>query len=173
MSIIIKTVKTTIALLSVVAPKSAISLTFKLFCEPAGRAALRSTEKAMFDSADKSHIDYQGEKICIYSWGDLKRPVLLIHGWESRGSRYAAISKQLMELGYSPVTFDMPGHGDSGGKKTTILECNEICGLLQQRFGEFEAVIAHSFGVACTFYAVKNTLRPQKIIAIGGMHDFS
>lgn len=172
MSIIIKAVKTSIALLSAVAPTSAVAVTFKLFCTPAGRASVRVAEKPMFDSAEKSHIDFRGEKVCVYSWGDLKRPVLLIHGWESRGSRWAAVAKQLIAQGYSPVTFDMPGHGDSGGKQTTILQCNEICARLQQRYGEFEVIIAHSFGVPCAFYAVKNTLKPQKIVAIGGLHDF-
>ena len=172
MSIIIKAVRTTIAVLSVVAPQKAISLTFKLFCKPAGRASVREAEQAMFDSAKKDQIEYKGEKVCTYSWGDLERPVLLIHGWESRGSRFAAIIKQLLEQGYSPVTFDMPGHGDSGGDRTTILQCNDICAQLQQKYGDFDSVIAHSFGVPCTFYAVKNTLNPQKIVAIAGLHDF-
>lgn len=172
MSIILKAVKTTIGVLSVVAPQKAISLTFSLFCKPAGRARIRETEQAMFRSAKKSYIEYQGEKVCTYSWGNLERPVLLIHGWESRGIRFAAIIKQLLQLGFSPITFDMLGHGDSGGDRTTILQCNDICGLLQKKYGNFDSVVAHSFGVPCAFYAVQNTLSPQKIIAIAGIHDF-
>ncbi len=172
MSMIIKVVKTTLSILGVIAPKSALSLSFKLFCNPAGRASIRSNEQGSVDNAKKSHIEYRGEKVCIYSWGDLTRPVLMIHGWESRGSRFSAIIEQLLAQGYSPVTFDMPGHGDSGGKNTTILQCNEICGQLHEKYGDFEAVIAHSFGVPCTFYALKNTLKADKVVAISGLHDF-
>ncbi len=173
MSIIIKTVRTAISVLSVVSPHTAVSLTFKLFCTPAGRATVRAREKAMVERADTSHIDFNGDKVCVYSWGDLKCPVLMVHGWESRGSRFAAIIEQLLQQGYSPVTFDMPGHGDSGGKMTTILECNEICNMLQQKYGVFEAVIAHSFGVPCIFYAIKDALRTKKIVTIGGLAEFS
>lgn len=173
MKLIMNTVKAVISILSVIAPRLATALVFYLFCNPTSRASIRAREQAVANKAHKSHIDFKDEKVCVYSWGNGQRPVLLIHGWESRGSRFATIIEKLLECGYSPVAFDMPGHGDSGGKNTTILECNEVCADLQRQFGEFEAVIAHSFGVPCAFYAVKNKLRANKIVAIGGLGEFS
>lgn len=173
MNIILKIVKMVIAFFSFFAPPVAVAIVFKLFCNPASRASVRVREQAVFDKAQKSTISVAGKTVCVYDWGDKVQPVLLIHGWESRGSRFSSIIERLISLGYSPVTFDMPGHGDSGGKNTTILECNEICTELQKRYGNFDVVIAHSFGVPCAFYALKNTLKTNKIVTIGGLAEFS
>lgn len=166
-------VKKIIAVLGILLPGVAAGICFKLFCTPLKRAKVHKRESALFDTASIDALDFRGNRINIQRFGKSERIVLLIHGWESRGSRFFAIIEQLLHAGYSAVTFDMPGHGSSAGKTTTILECDEICRQLQGQFGEFEAVIAHSFGVPCAFYTLKNGLSAKRLVAIAGLADFS
>ena len=46
-------------------------------------------------------------------WGSHGPIVLLVHGWEGRGSQLAAMVPLLVEAGFSVVTFDAPGHGEA------------------------------------------------------------
>jgi len=108
----------------------------------------------------------------VYGWGDGHKPVLLIHGWQSRGSRFHALAEQLLSLGYSPLTFDAPGHGDSGGNRVTILDYVATCQQISERYGCFEAVVAHSFGVPTAFYALKQHVRAKCLVAISGVAEF-
>jgi pimeloyl-ACP methyl ester carboxylesterase len=96
----------------------------------------------------------------------------MVHGWESRGARFAQLAEKLLTGGYSPLTFDSPGHGDSQGNRATILDYLAICRALQERYGAFEAVVAHSFGALCAFYAVKQNVRTRCVVALGGVSDF-
>ena len=46
-----------------------------------------------------------------YAWGDGSRPVLLVHGWGARASRFADLVTALLAAGHSPVSYDAWGHG--------------------------------------------------------------
>ncbi|WP_238162986.1 alpha/beta hydrolase [Kribbella capetownensis] len=70
---------------------------------------MRESERAIHEAARVEVVD----GVVTYAWGDGRRPVLLVHGWRSRASRYAGFVARLLELGYSPVSFDAPGHGDT------------------------------------------------------------
>jgi hypothetical protein len=41
--------------------------------------------------------------------------ILLVHGWESRGTQLFGLIEGLVAKGYSVVAIDMPGHGHSKG----------------------------------------------------------
>jgi len=111
-------------------------------------------------------------QVRTYRWGDGARPVLLLHGWESRGARFAPLVERLLDEGYSPVCFDSPGHGDSEGDSATILDYVAISEALQQRHGDFEAIVGHSFGVLCGFLALGEGVRARCAVAISGVSEF-
>ena len=127
---------------------------------------------------EEAHRDAMtvGDKIVVtYRWGSGERPVLLVHGWESRGSRFAGFVPSLVASGYSPITFDAPGHGDSTGDATTILEYRDVISGLAHEYGAFDAVIAHSFGVLAAFVALREGDRVQarRLVAISGVSEFN
>ncbi|WP_406205699.1 alpha/beta hydrolase [Kitasatospora sp. NBC_01560] len=157
---------------SLVAPGLAGRASFFLFCNPLQRSRVREVERDVHRKAVVEELTVAGKKVVTYRWGDGRRPVLMLHGWQSRASRYAAFVPRLEALGLSPVSFDAPGHGDSGGKATTILEYREIIGLLQERYGAFHSVIAHSFGVACAFLALRGGVKAERLVAVSGVSDF-
>lgn len=61
----------------------------------------RPDERPVTDRAEVGEIAVGGERAVSYRWGTGGRPVLLVHGWESRGSRFAALVSELLELGLS------------------------------------------------------------------------
>ncbi len=158
---------------SALSPRLGGKLAFALFCRPLGRGKVRQVEQAVDAAARRESLVVNGKRVVVYRWGSGERPVLLVHGWQSRASRYAAFVVRLLELGFSPIAFDAPGHGESTGTRTTILEYEEIMRTLDSRHGPFEAVVAHSFGVISTFHALRSGVRARRLVAISGVCEFT
>ena len=103
----------------------------------------------------------------VYYWSAGSGPaVLLVHGWGSCGNQMAKPAQALLDKGYKIIWLDAPAHGQSSGWQTNLFECAEAIQEIQKREGDFETVIAHSFGVPCSLYAINNGLSTKKIIAI-------
>ncbi|MEU3921392.1 alpha/beta hydrolase [Streptomyces sp. NPDC029004] len=147
--------------------------TFTLFHMPLTRSTLRSAERELFEAARIGRVTVNGKSAVTYLWGNGERPVLLVHGWQSRGSRFSDFIPGLLDRGYSVVTFDAPGHGDATGRSTTILEYRDILSELHEQYGDFEALVAHSMGALGSFFALKHGVRVGKIVTISPVCDFS
>lgn len=165
-------VRTTLNTVSLIAPSVAGRAAFALFRHPIRRGRLRTVERELHQRAVVEQLVVNGKRVAAYRWGDGTRPVLLLHGWQSRASRYAPLIPRLQALGLSPIGFDAPGHGESAGRATTILEYRELIGRLQERYGPFEAIVAHSFGVNCAFLALRTGIRAERLVAIAGVAEF-
>jgi pimeloyl-ACP methyl ester carboxylesterase len=155
--------------LSLVAPRLAARLAFVAYSRPFGRARVRSSESDVHASATVEHLELaDGTRVAAYRWGDGGEPVLLVHGWGGRASRYAPHVSALLAAGMSPIAFDSPGHGDSAGTVNTIEQDREIISLLHERYGRFRAVVAHSKGVLSAFYALRTGVTCDRVVAISG-----
>jgi pimeloyl-ACP methyl ester carboxylesterase len=157
---------------SYVAPRLAGRFAFRLFTEPLRRAQVRPKEQEVHAQAEVRTLDVNGVDVKTYRWGDGRRLVLLVHGFEARGSSYATFVRKLSENGFTVLTYDAPGHGDSGGKGATILDHRAVIERLHELHGPFEAVIAHSFGVVCSFFAARDTVKVGRLVAISGVSEF-
>ncbi|MDF4250399.1 alpha/beta fold hydrolase [Streptomyces sp. WMMB303] len=157
---------------AVLSPALAGRAAFALFRSPLGRARVLPGESAVHAQAVAEELQVDGERVVTYRWGEGSRPVLLLHGWQSRASRFAAHVPRLRSLGLTPVSFDAPGHGDSGGRTTTILRNVEIAARLQERYGTFDAVLAHSFGVTCALLALRGDITARRLVAVAGVGEF-
>ncbi|MEV3987951.1 alpha/beta hydrolase [Streptomyces sp. NPDC049837] len=147
-------------------------LAFAAFVQPLGRSRVRPAERPLLDRARLGTLRVNGRNVVTYAWGDGARPVLLVHGWSSRSSRFSAFIAALCDKGYSPVTFDAPGHGDSEGCASNIRDYREIIGRLHAEHGDFEAVLAHSFGVLASFVALHDGVVAHRFVGIGGVAEF-
>lgn len=146
---------------------------FALFVRPAGRARLRPEEAELMARAETRQVVVRGTTVTTYRWGDGDRPVLLVHGWSSRTSRFAGLVEALREQGRTVIAFDTPGHGESAGRASTILDYRALIGRLHAEHGDFSAVVAHSFGVLATFFMLRDGgIRADRVVAIGGVADF-
>jgi pimeloyl-ACP methyl ester carboxylesterase len=151
-----------------VVPPLATAIAWRLFWHLGTPSAVRSHERAFHDGA---RVTALGDSV-VYEWGSGAQRVLLVHGWRSRASRFAALGAELVERGFRVVAIDARGHGASAGERTHALEYAAAIRELGRSYGEFAAIIAHSFGALATFIAVRSGARTERIVTIAGVHDF-
>jgi pimeloyl-ACP methyl ester carboxylesterase len=84
--------------------------------------------------------------------------VLVIHGWRSRTEYMAALIDGLRKSGLRVLSLDLPGHGQSPGRRLTLPMAVEAASLAGEWWGPFAAVVSHSFGGAVAVNAVAGSL---------------
>lgn len=151
-----------------VAPTLAGRLALELWRRPGRAAVVRPDERSVHDAATRGSVG----RVAVYAWGDGARPVLLVHGWGARASRFADLVTALLAAGLSPVAYDAWGHGATPGPVRTIPEHRVLIDELERRHGPFTGVVAHSFGVPVALYAVRHGLAVDRVVALSGMGDF-
>jgi pimeloyl-ACP methyl ester carboxylesterase len=85
--------------------------------------------------------------IAAWRWG-YGPTVLLVHGWEGRGSQLGAFVAPLVAAGLSVVAFDAPGHGDSPSNRLYLTDLADTVADVATAIGPLHGIVAHSFGAA-------------------------
>jgi len=147
----LKMVQFTFGTLGRVFPKLFGKMAFKFFITPRTRAKHKVSD-SILEQAKISEILIGKNMLKTYEWGEGEETVLLVHGWESRGTALRSFVPKLLEFGYKVVAFDAPAHGDSSGKTVTLKSFSEAIKALYHKFDNVQHVIAHSFGGAATAY---------------------
>ncbi|HEY9257715.1 alpha/beta hydrolase [Chitinophaga sp.] len=127
-------------------------LFYRLYCTPpAGK--LRSTHEQLRGQAIRQPLqvssypfDNTPLKITTYRWGNTGPKVLLLHGWGGSPFHFKQLITALLANGYQVVTYDAPAHGDSGGKRTNLVQWMHVLEQVMKQEGELHAIIGHSFG---------------------------
>ncbi|MGP4112665.1 alpha/beta hydrolase [Streptomyces sp. 4N509B] len=164
--------RTTLASLSRPAPRTAARLAHRLFRTPVGRSRLRPAEEPLMRQATTGTLHVAGADVDTFAWGDGRSPVLILHGWQSRASRFAPLVTALLAAGHSPVAFDAPGHGGSGGSTSTAFDYRDLAWRLHQRHGRFSAVVGHSLGGLAAFFTLRQHDIADRLVAIAAPADF-
>jgi phosphoserine phosphatase/pimeloyl-ACP methyl ester carboxylesterase len=100
-------------------------------------------------------------------WG--ARPtVLLVHGWEGRGTSLMAFIQPLVDRGFQVVALDGPGHGDSPGETTDPMDFAIRLTQVGKELGPLTGIVAHSMGAASTALAIRRGLRVEKVVLLAG-----
>lgn len=126
-------------------PRMMGALAWRLFKTPVIRARHRRSD-ALLDTAQRSFVASQGQQIRLYTWGQGERTVLLVHGWESRGTALRALAPDLVAHGFRVVAMDAPAHGESSGKQVHPLMLAHVIGDVIDHLGGVDTIAAHSFG---------------------------
>jgi pimeloyl-ACP methyl ester carboxylesterase len=138
-----------------VAPRTAERHAAALFCFPR-----RLSHHDVPEVPAHAHVQYVavGEKrITVWTWGDGPR-VVLAHGWEGTARDVVPIALALAERGRSVAVFDMPAHGASTGRTTTLPEMADAVGAVAHATGTPAAVVGHSLGAAAAVLALRDGL---------------
>lgn len=90
--------------------------------------------------------------VAAWRWG-VGPTVLLVHGWEGRGSQLCAFVEPLVAAGLSVVAFDAPAHGASPGNRLYLTDLADVIIDVAEAVGPLHAIVAHSFGAAATLLA--------------------
>ncbi|HFE38167.1 MAG TPA: alpha/beta hydrolase [Gammaproteobacteria bacterium] len=121
--------------------------------------------------ATQNLLRVEGQDIVLYSWGEGPK-VLLIHGWNGRATQYFAYVDALLEKGFGVLAFDAPGHGESSGDQTNVMQVSRLVNTIHQRYGRFEAMIGHSFGFLVAVNALRLGVKTNAMIGISSPADF-
>ena len=136
-------------------PNTAAKLAFRFFSTPRHRARHKISDPIL-ERARLFELLYGGQILKAYEWGRGEKTVLLVHGWESRGTALRSFVPPLVEMGYRVVAFDGPAHGNSGGKRTNLPHFGGAVRAVINHLGGVYGMICHSFGGASTVFALWN-----------------
>jgi pimeloyl-ACP methyl ester carboxylesterase len=104
--------------------------------------------------------------VATWHWG-IGPTVLLVHGWEGRGSQLGAFVAPLVEAGMAVVTFDAPGHGSSPDHRLYLTDLADTIADVAASVGPLHGIIAHSFGAAAVLLAhARNAIRAPRNVMI-------
>lgn len=147
-----------------ISPFLANRLAVQLFHWPI-RFTPTQQEKEAAGQAEKFKIKINQKNIQVYAWGEGK-PVLMVHGWSGRGTQFRKFIKPFNDRGLKVIAIDGPAHGKSEGRRAHAREFVETVIKLHELYGEFEALIGHSFGGVVNVNSVHHGVAAKKLILI-------
>lgn len=145
-----------------IVPSLSAKVALSIFARPRLRAQHKFSDEIL-ESARIFELLYGHLLLKGYSWGEGAETVLLVHGWESRGTALRTFVPSLVKAGYKVVTFDGPAHGDSQGKRTDLIHFAGAVKAMINKVGGVKHIITHSFGGATSVFAL-SYLAPEIII---------
>ncbi|MEO5763011.1 MAG: alpha/beta hydrolase, partial [Vicinamibacteria bacterium] len=111
-------------------------------------------------------------RLAGHRWSATGEPVLLVHGWEGRGSQLGSLALAIAAQGYQPVTVDLPAHGASKGAQTNLIEFSQAVSAMVRHLGGVAGIVAHSFGAAGTTIALQAGLPVGRVVYLAPSEDF-
>jgi pimeloyl-ACP methyl ester carboxylesterase len=154
--------RTFFAALGLVSPRIAGRIALRLFCTPR-RHHRPSWEKQIAERGEALRV---GSNLAAHAFGS-GPTVLLVHGWEGRGTQLGHFVDPLVDAGFRVVALDSPAHGESSGTRTDLIESTEALRKVGRELGPLAAVVAHSFGGAVTTLALERGLDVASVVLIG------
>lgn len=131
-------------------------LAFEIFCrtdDPAksgkGGAAAIARAASLMAEAHTIRIQTSLGHVAVHWFAaraPLKGRALVLHGWRSRTDYMARLIRSLTEDGWAVASLDLPGHGQSSGRKLNVKLGVEAVAIINEAFGPFDLAVGHSFG---------------------------
>lgn len=122
-------------------------------------------EQHFRQSSESFTLQHNGNQLAVNRWGE-GPVVLLVHGWNGRGTQLGAFVPSLVAQGFQVVAFDIPAHGRSTGTSTNIFEIADAITHVANHVGGVHGVIAHSFGVPSAILAAIKGLHIPCMVGI-------
>jgi len=127
--------------LRIVAPDIAMKLARKVLLAPNKRKNIWPSHVEKF-TVPTRHGNMQA-----YKYGEGKS-VWLVHGWSGSGYQFWPLMQKLAEKGFCAITFDLPAHGFSDGKYSSLPKMIQSFDDISQSLFEPSLVITHSMGAS-------------------------
>jgi pimeloyl-ACP methyl ester carboxylesterase len=163
-----KLLRLAINLIGHLSPSIAAAIALRLFSTPR-KIPRPKWEKEIISTGQKLILR---NSLHATSWGGNDRPVvLLLHGWQGRGSQLGMLVEPLLKLGFRVVALDGPAHGDSPGKRTNVWFFSLALSATAAELGPLKAVIAHSFGASATAFATSRGMKVERVVLVASPSD--
>lgn len=146
-------------------PQTSAGLARKLLMTPR-RLAPRDWERPALDSAERITFRFG---LSGLRWGPRDAPVILmLHGWEGRGSQFRYLVEPLVAAGRQVIALDAPAHGASPGEEANPVLFAQAALEAAAEIRDLEAVVGHSMGAAALAYALSQGLPAERAVLISG-----
>lgn len=148
-------------------PKLGGKQAFFTFCYPF-KAKITEKQQTFLDTAELKTIVVKGQHVPLYRWGNGKRKVLFVHGWQSNAYRWKRYIDRLDKNEFTIYAFDAPGHGNSKSKYGNVPLYAESLHQISLQIGKVETFITHSLGGFASFYFfhLYPNFQPKKLLAL-------
>ena len=157
-------------ILSRVAPEGAAVIAERMFLTPR-RHRRPAAERELLARAHRLPLRGTYGKLAAWEWGTEGPRVLLVHGWEGRGSQLGALAAPLVTLGFRVVTFDAPAHGDSPGERSSFFHFADAIERAAIALGPLHAIVCHSMGGATLLWASRKGPLAERLVMIAPPRD--
>jgi pimeloyl-ACP methyl ester carboxylesterase len=152
--------------LSAVAPRAAGRLALALTL----RTRKRGAPGPLGRLADRFRV--RGGEVVVHRMGANMGPrVLLVHGWNGAAGDWRALAEALVADGFTVSALDLPAHGASPGRVSSLPRF--VRGVLEadRRHGPFDVWVGHSMGAAATLAALARGARARRVVLLSGLVD--
>lgn len=153
-----------------ISPAAAAAMADGLFFHPV-TAKLRDDERAILAKGRELRIDVDGAQVVGWTWG-AGPAVLLVHGWAGHAGQMTALVSAVVEAGFRAIALDMPAHGRSDGRTSSVIHFANAIAAAHETFGPLHAVIAHSLGAGAATYAIARGLPVDRAVFFAPPGDF-
>lgn len=159
------------------APGLAADIALRIFCTPAlsqwrhpEQRRLASRARHYLRAAARQRIPTPVGEIVTYRLdpqATSRGTVLLVHGWTSEASFMTALAEPIRRAGFTALLVDLPAHGLSQGRTTTLMDCAKALVALGRALGPFDGIVSHSFGGMTALVAMEGA--PPMPGTLGGV----
>ncbi len=141
--------------LAIFSDQKAAESVFDLFCTPYSGKPKRKAP-AIFSKAEVLNFSFEG--VALYGWRwkpehPNGKKILIVHGFDSCSYRFDRYIVPLNKQGFEVIAFDAPGHGMSGAKRINALQYSNAIKAIDEKYGIFYGIMAHSLGGLATALA--------------------
>jgi pimeloyl-ACP methyl ester carboxylesterase len=137
---------------STLAPGAAAKLARRMFFTPP-RAAVRHEERAVLALGERFSLTAGDARVVGRAWGE-GPTVLLVHGWGGHSGQMTPLVAPLVAAGFRAVAVDLPGHGESTGRMSSLVHCAAGIARAAALFKPVHGLVAHSFGAAAAAWVM-------------------
>jgi pimeloyl-ACP methyl ester carboxylesterase len=115
---------------------------------------------------------FENASLAVHAlWGPVDAPVvLLVHGWGGHAGQMRPLAQALRERGLRPVIVEMPGHGHSGGMRSSLPQFARAIDYVSNRLREqghtVSSLVAHSLGATAAAYAASRGLGIERLVLL-------
>jgi pimeloyl-ACP methyl ester carboxylesterase len=151
-----------LSVMSYVAPSFTGNFYAKKFMTPVKKPRpIQEQELLLTATFEATH---QGNRFWV--WGEEDKAILLVHGWQGRGSQLGHLVAPLREKGFRVILWDAPAHGSSEGTRSNLVASGTALAHFWASQHGVTGVITHSFGGLTSALALQRGMRIKKLVLI-------
>ena len=87
---------------------------------------------------------------------------MLVHGWGGSATDMLPLAWAFAHAGWRAIVFDMPGHGQSPGRESSLVEFLRAMRLVAGALGTPDVIVGHSFGGAAAVFGITELSLPVR-----------